>query len=342
MKVLVTANTVPYMSGGAEYHIQGLIQQLKMHGHQVESIRFPFWFSPEKDILKLMQHCRGLDFSQPNGIKIDKLISLQFPAYAVQHHDHRVWVMHQHRSAYELFKSEQASEEEKEFRQKVVEFDNQVLGKIPRRFANSKRVAERLRHYNHLDSTPLYHPPYGFERFYNEPDQAYIFCPSRLESLKRQDLLIEAARYLTTPVTILFAGDGGQYQTYMDLINQYQLHDRVRLLGRVSENEKLAFYANSLAVFFAPFDEDYGYITLESMLSAKPVITCTDSGGPLEFVQHNENGFVLEPEPRKIASVIDELFNDRNRSREMGQCGLETYHKKSISWENVVNQLLQN
>jgi len=341
MRIVVTANTVPYMSGGAEYHIQGLIMQLKLQGHEVEAIRFPFWFSPNQDILHLMEHCRHLDFNQPNGIRVDKLISLQFPAYGVQHNDHRVWVMHQHRSVYELFKEQQASIEEQKFRQKVIEFDNHVLGKIPKRFANSKRVAERLKTYNQLDSTPLYHPPYGFERFYTEQDQAYIFYPSRLETLKRQDLLIEAARHLTTPVKILLAGDGGQKQTFMALVNQYQLHDKVRFLGRVSENEKLAFYANSLAVFFGPFDEDYGYITLEAMLSSKPVITCEDSGGPLEFVQHNESGFVLEPEPKKIAAAIDELYHNRQRAKEMGQYGLEIYQQKQISWENVVEKLLE-
>ena len=32
------------------------------------------------------------------------------------------------------------------------------------------------------------------------------------------------------------------------------------------------------------YDEDYGYITLEAFFAGKPVITHTDSGGPLEFV----------------------------------------------------------
>lgn len=341
MRVLVTANTVPFMTGGAEYHIQGLIRELKQHGNDVETIRFPFWFSPEADIERLMYHCQSLDFNQPNGMRIDKLISLQFPAYGVQHNDHRVWVMHQHRSVYELFDENNATSEQFNFRSKVIEFDNQVLSQIPRRFANSQRVASRLKQYNQIDAHPLYHPPFNFERFYCEDELGYIFYPSRLESLKRQDLLIEAARYLTTPVNILLAGDGGQKNTFMALVEKYQLQDRVRFLGRVSESEKLAFYANSLAVFFAPYDEDYGYVTLEAMLSAKPVITCTDSGGPLEFVQHNETGYVLEPEPQVIAETIDQLYLNRKQAVEMGQAGLESYHHQNISWENVVNRLLE-
>ena len=62
------------------------------------------------------------------------------------------------------------------------------------------------------------------------------------------------------------------------------LTNQVTWLGVVSEEQKCEWYANSLGVVFPPLDEDYGYVTLEAMLSSKPVITCADSGGPLEFV----------------------------------------------------------
>ncbi len=340
MKIIVSANSVPFMSGGAEYHINGLVTQLQNQGHKVELIRFPFRFQPEADIEHLMAYCQGLEFNAPNGVQVDKLISLQFPAYAVQHDNHSVWVMHQHRSVYELFNPEDASEAQQRFRQKVIAFDNKVLGRITKRFANSARVAERLQHYNQLESTPLYHPPYAAEKFYSADAQAYIFCPSRLERLKRQDLLIEAARYLRGPIKILIAGEGGQKQYYQQLIDKYQLSQRVRLVGYISEAEKRTYYAHALAVFFAPFDEDYGYITLESMLSAKPVISCVDSGGPLEFIEDGENGYILPTDAQQIAAIIDEMYVQRRKSREMGQYGLESYKNKQISWQNVIDQLI--
>jgi glycosyltransferase involved in cell wall biosynthesis len=46
------------------------------------------------------------------------------------------------------------------------------------------------------------------------------------------------------------------------------------------------------AVLFAPYQEDYGYVTLEAFLSRKPVITARDSGGTLEFVEDGVNGYV--------------------------------------------------
>ena len=110
MKIIVTANIVPFMPGGADYHINGLTDNLRARGHEVELLRFPFRFSPEKDIERMMKVCEGTDLRAPNGVAVDRVISLQFPAYGVQHDNHSIWVMHQHRAAYELFNEDTASE----------------------------------------------------------------------------------------------------------------------------------------------------------------------------------------------------------------------------------------
>ena len=94
------------MPGGADYHIAGVVRELKRAGHDVEAIRFPFRFSPESDIEKLMAYTETLDLNRMNGIEIDRVISLQFPAYGVQHDQHVVWIMHQHRAVYELYEQQ--------------------------------------------------------------------------------------------------------------------------------------------------------------------------------------------------------------------------------------------
>ena len=340
MKIIVTANIVPFMPGGADYHINGLTDNLRLQGHSVELLRFPFRFSPESDIERMMAFCEGTDLRAPNGVAVDKVISLQFPAYGVQHHDQSIWVMHQHRAAYELYDENTASEGLKALRPEVAAFDVRVLSKAKRLFANSQCVANRLQTYNGLSAQPLYHPPHGAERFYCASAEPYIFYPSRLEGLKRQDLLIRAAAHLTTPVKILIGGDGGQLRRYQQLIQDLGVADKVRLIGRFSEAEKLALYAKSLGVFFGPFDEDYGYITLEAMLSSKPVITCSDSGGPLEFVEDGETGFVVEPKPEDIAERLDFLYSNQNKAQAMGRAGRDAFEQKGIAWEHVIEQLL--
>ena len=50
---------------------------------------------------------------------------------------------------------------------------------------------------------------------------------------------------------------------------------RVTFAGRVDDDELAALYARCLAVFYAPVDEDYGFVPYEAFLSEKPVVTTT-------------------------------------------------------------------
>jgi glycosyltransferase involved in cell wall biosynthesis len=89
---------------------------------------------------------------------------------------------------------------------------------------------------------------------------------------------------------------------------------------------------------YTPFDEDYGYVTLESFLSHKPVITATDSGGPLEFVVDGVNGIVVEPSPEAIAAAINHLAGDRARAARLGDAGFE--RARLVTWDGVVEKLV--
>ncbi|CAL1240826.1 glycosyltransferase family 4 protein [Candidatus Methylocalor cossyra] len=340
MRIIVTANHVPFVHGGADYHVEGLITQLRERGHSVEALKIPFKFHPHGDIVKAMAFCREFDLTNPNGVTVDKLISLQFPGYGFKHPDHVVWLMHQHRAVYELYGSGEDTEDLESLRREIVAYDNAVLAKVKKIFANSRRVQERLYHYNQIASEPLYHPPFGESLFYCESFDDFIFFPSRLERLKRQDLLIRAARYVRSPVVFLIGGEGGQRAYYQSLIDEFDLRHRVRLIGAFSEAEKLAYYAHALAVFFGPRDEDYGYVTLEAMLAGKPVITCEDSGGPTEFVVPGQTGLVLPPEPEVIAEHIDRLYEDKAWAEQLGAAGRAHYQCLNITWDNVVQKLL--
>lgn len=308
-------------------------------GHEVEHIRLPFKFAPECDIERLMAFCEGYDLAAPNGQTVDRMISLQFPGYGLTHPHHVGWVLHQHRAVYELFDASNANASHERFRSQVHAFDARALSRLRRVFTISRRVAERLEVFNGVAAQPLYHPPPGAEHLYCAQEWGYVFVPSRLESLKRQDLVIEAARLLRCPLRLLIGGTGGQYERYAALIERHGLQDRVRLIGAFSESERLALYAHALGVVFVPRDEDLGYITLEAMFAAKPVITCTDSGGPLEFVLPGETGWVCEPTPEALAFALEQLWADKVRARILGETGRERVLGLGLSWDSVVQAL---
>tara|TARA_B110000444_G_scaffold258152_1_gene298282 strand:+ start:1063 stop:2088 length:1026 start_codon:yes stop_codon:yes gene_type:complete len=340
MKIIVTANIVPFLPGGADYHVTGVTEQLRANGHEVELLRFPFKFSPLPDIHRMMEFSENTDLNTLNGVSVDKVISLQFPTYGVQHNDHRVWVMHQHRAVYELYEKDQPDPELNRLQKKVIEFDNRHLALAKKLFANSERVAQRLKEFNDIESQALYHPPYGSDQFYCDDSLDYFFCPSRLEELKRQDLIIRAAQHIKSPVQLILGGEGGQRNFYEKLIEQLGVGHRVQLIGRFTEAEKIVFYARALGVIFVPQDEDYGYITLEAMLASKPVITCVDSGGPTEFIKDESSGLLVEPDEYQLAEAIDRLYQNKQLAQKMGKQGLQTYQEKNISWSNVIESLL--
>ena len=89
---------------------------------------------------------------------------------------------------------------------------------------------------------------------------------------------------------------------------------------------------------YAPVDEDYGYITLEAFLARKPVVTASDSGGTLEFVEDGVNGAVCAPQAEAIGAAINRLVADRSRAAALGGAGYE--RARQVTWNGVIEQLV--
>lgn len=338
MRIAIATVQSPFVNGGAEMLAQGLLDAARRAGHEATIVTLPFRHGPEEEISRSMDMWAGEDFTRFDAYSPDRVICLKFPAYYLRHPHKRLWLLHQHRPAYDL--RDRESRISQDLCDRIVREDTEHLGAVDHRHTISCNVSRRLRHYNRLDSLPLYPPLRHARRYYCGSAMPYIFFPSRLESLKRQELLIEAMKYVRSPVKALIAGTGGRFPHYAALIEKYSLSHKVRLLGEVSHHELLALYAHCLGVFFGPYDEDYGYVTLEAMLSAKPVITCSDSGGPIEFVLHGHTGFVTEPDPRQVAQAVEKLAANPNLAARMGRNGLDAYHGKNITWEHVLLTLL--
>ena len=280
------------------------------------------------------------DFMRLNLYEPDRVVCLKFPAYGLAHPSKSLWLCHQHRSAYELFDAAGAGADDHALRQGVAEYDNRHLAAIPRRYTISRRVSQRLREANGIEAESLYHPPPWAPDHYRAEAQPFVFFPSRVEDAKRQELVVRAMALVRSPGFAAFAGEGGQVGRLRELATTLGVADRVRFLGRVTREEMLALYARATAVCFTPLDEDYGYVTLEAMLSSKPVVTCRDSGGPLEFVVPGETGDVVAPEPAEVARAIDGMLSDPARAARLGRAGREHYSRLVPAWEHVVAKLL--
>ena len=344
MNILICTTQVPFTRGGAESHVEGLRHAFVEAGYKAEVVALPFKWYPPTEIMRGAMAWRMLDVSAANGQAVDLVIGMKFPAYVVAHEKKVLWILHQHRSAYNLwgtpFDDLSTYPEGVRIREWIKHCDERFIPEARKVFANSKTVAERLRRYNNIASEPLYHPPPLADRLRTGEQGDYIFYPSRLEPQKRQELLIEAMRFARTPVKVVLAGSSADVKHYESVIKQNGVSDRVTMRGFVSNEELVQLYANALGVCYLPFDEDYGYVTLEAMLAAKPLVVTRDSGGATEFIEHESEGFVVDPEPQAIADCLDKLYSDRARARAMGELGQEKIKAMDLSWDHVVSRLI--
>lgn len=347
MRILIATTQVPFVSGGAETLAQGLCDALRFAGHEAEIVAVPFKWYPPETILDHMLACRLLDLTESAGTNVDLLIGLKFPAYLIPHPNKVLWILHQHRAAYELWEHPLGdlihAPDGVQIRDAIRHADRQIIPDAKAIFALSRNVAERLERFCGIQATPLYAPVPHAEKFYCASAEEYLFYPSRLSRAKRQSLVLEALSLCRQSVRVRFAGAAEQ-PAYLEEIRteaeRLGVHERVEWLGTVTEEDKWRLYAHALGVIFPPVDEDYGYVTLEAMLSAKPVITCADSGGTLEFVRPEESGLIAEPTPESLAAAMDYVWENRNHAKLWGEAGRRHYHNLNVTWPETVRRLL--
>ena len=341
-RIVVADAQVPFVQGGAELHVRSLIEQLQRRGHQVERVALPFRSQPKSELLAQAAAWRLLDLSSSNGQPIDVLIATRFPTYFARHPHKVAWVIHQHRAAYELcgtpYSDFQHDEADIGLRQRLLDLDRRMLGECRRVFANAQNTANRLEKFNGVRAQALYHPPPLAEQLRPGASGDYVLVVGRLETVKRVDLAIHAMARVPRPITLVVVGTGSQRDQIERDTAEAGLTDRVTFAGETGGDELVRLYSNALAVVYAPYDEDYGYVTLEAFLSGKPVITASDSGGTLEFVRDGENGLVCAPDAAAIGAAIAGLAANRARAAQFGQNGLA--RAKTVTWDGVVEQLL--
>ena len=77
-----------------------MVRALREAGHDAEEVAVAGKWYPATEVVHQMAVWRALDLSESNGLPIDMVIALKFPAYLVPHERKVVWLIHQHRSAY--------------------------------------------------------------------------------------------------------------------------------------------------------------------------------------------------------------------------------------------------
>ena len=343
-RVIVATASPPFAEGGHLVMARELVRALQECGHTATLLVTPQNRFGQQGSAYLAAWCTEVSVAHEER-RVDQVISLRYPAYAVQHDRHVVWLNHRMREYYDLWDqfaatlSLRASIKERARRAIVHRVDRHLLTKrVKRLFVISGTVQSRLQKWGGLQSEVLYPPP-PVRPYRNDGYGNYIFAVSRLTPLKRFDLLLRAlAEPVAAGIRCVIAGEGGEMGALVRLRRQLDLEDRVALVGRIDELALLTHLAACRAVVFPTFNEDYGFVTVEAFASGKAVITCTDSGGPAELVRDGENGYVTDPASEALARAMRAVMEDRTLAVRLGEAGVADAAR--MTWAGAVDRLL--
>lgn len=335
MRIAVCRPQAPFVRGGVEIFTDALVDELRARGHEAEIVSIPWVTWPNDKVAQAAFTWRMLDLGEHLDAPPDVVVATKFPSYLVRHPRKVVWLVHQLRQAYELHGTELGQfgdrPVDRSIRLGIHELDREALGEARRLFATSENVAGRLRRSTGLEARVMPHPPQelpyrcdGYGRF--------VLSVGRLDATKRVELLLEAAA-LEQQLEVVVAGDGPERPRLEALAGE-----RVRFAGRVSAAELAELYATCGAVFYAPIDEDFGMVPFEAFRSAKPVVTTTDAGGPLEVVHDGRTGRVVAPEPAAVAAALRELLAAPGTARAYGEAGRAA--TAAVTWDRAIEELL--
>jgi glycosyltransferase involved in cell wall biosynthesis len=341
-RIAVVTSSPPMTDGGHMVIARALVDALREQGHEADVIVTPQNRFGRQASAYLATWFTDVGTSERG--RIDQIISLRYPSYAVRHERHVCWLNHTMREYYDLWDrfsaslSPQGRLKERVRRTLVHAADRYLLtNNVDRLFVQSNTIRERLAMWPSLAATVLYPPapprPYRCDRYGD-----FIFMVSRLTALKRADLLIEAlATDAGAGIKAVIAGEGEELDRLARLVASRGLEDRVTLAGAISQSQLLHYLAHCRAVCFPPLQEDFGFVTVEAFASHKAVVTCRDSGGPAELVTDGVHGYVCEPTPAALASRLRQLVDDQGLAEQMGRQA----HARGaeLTWANAVRQL---
>ena len=348
--ILLLGVKIPFTRGGQDVLIHTLAAELRTRGHEVDLVELPLSVQPKENLLNQAALWRSLDLSMFGDKQVDMVIATKFPSYYAKHPRKSLWLVHQHRAVYDLYGSRYSDfsddPRDEALRRMLIEGDNRVIGECAYISGISKNVIARLEQYNDLRGEVLYPPLPQGDKYRSAGQQDFVLSVGRLCAIKRVDLMIKALPIVHNFIKLKIVGtadEPGIMDYFRSEIDKHHLWERVEFLGRVSDEELLDLYSRALAVYYAPHNEDYGYVTLEAMASGRPVVAAADSGGVLEFVRNQENGLVLEPNSDAIGHGINRLVEDRAFAADLGQNGLKFIKETGLAergWESVVERLL--
>jgi len=152
-----------------------------------------------------------------------------------------------------------------------------------------------------------------------DKDEFLIAGIGRLVWQKGFEYLIKAASEVLKEypsAKFLIVGEGPLKDSLREKCRKLDIEDKIIFAGFRSNIKEIL---TSIDILVMPsVREGFPMVTLEAMAMAKPIVA-TDINGIREQIDHDENGLLIPPEdPEAIADAIIFLFNNKEKSEQLG------------------------
>lgn len=180
-------------------------------------------------------------------------------------------------------------------------------------------------------------------------DTFLIVSIGRLEDKQKNISLAIKSMHELAKIKINFIyiiiGNGKDKNYYQKLIKKLKLENFIKLVGRVSDEEKEEILKTANLLLITSKWETLGLTMVEAFNHDIPVLT-TKTNGALDIIKDNYNGFFAEYDPNDIAKKIyyasdmpkeklSILLKNAEKTSE-----LFTYENMIISYKNVIESLI--
>ena len=143
------------------------------------------------------------------------------------------------------------------------------------------------------------------------PADKYVFSTiGRLVKRKNIEDLLHIIKeiQISIPSVLLIIGDGPEKDFIESRIRDLRIEGAVRLLGRVSDEQKYEYLNASDGYLSTAIHEGFGIVFLEAMECGLPVV-CYDRGGQKDFLKNGKTGYLVElGNKAEFASRLKELL----------------------------------
>ncbi|MBU0760231.1 MAG: glycosyltransferase family 4 protein [Nanoarchaeota archaeon] len=127
-------------------------------------------------------------------------------------------------------------------------------------------------------------------------EKRFILMHGRMIKDKRPDLGVLAfSKIKNKDIDFIISGTIEEEKRIRELVNKFGIEKRVKIAGRVSEEQLLALYNAAECLIMPTPKEDFGMTTVEAIACGCPVIAWKDGAGPEEIITEDLNGLLARP-----------------------------------------------